>query len=162
VLLVDCTAREQKVGTYLFTLDLLLFSLPFVDEYRSGALSFDDQDFPNFLDGYDPDVAFIDALENVPFQDDEFPDLSQPDLNESGVSGVLLKRAAFAGASGVLAKPFSSSRNIFDDTGNDDLILDMSMDNGVDFNTSSRSKVQESSRNLISAPIPTGAGSTAA
>jgi hypothetical protein len=177
-------SRAQKVGTYLFTLNIPIFSLSFAAANRAGALSFDDiKDFPNFLDeleDYDPDVDFIDALEDVPFHDDEFPDLapsdddsdpSKPELKESGVSGVVLKGAAFAGASGLLAsgllaKPFSNIRNMFDDTGDDDLILDMSMDIGDDFNSSLRSMgdqaLQESSRNLMTAPLPTGAESTAA
>jgi hypothetical protein len=160
----------------LFFSFFLFLSFVVVAEYRAGALSFGDiKDFPNFLDeleGYDPDVDFIEALEDDPFHDDEFPDLpSKPELNESGVSRVLLKGAAFAGvsgllASGLLAKPFSNIRNMFDDTGDDDLILDMSMDMGDDFNTSLRSMgnqaVQESARNLIAAPIPGGAESTAA
>jgi hypothetical protein len=173
--------RAQKVRTYLFTLDLLLFSILFLfllllHTNRVGLLSFDDiKEFPHFLDeleDYDPDVDFIDALEDVPFHDDEFPDLpSKPELNESGIPGVLLKGAAFAGVSelltsGLLAKPFSSIRNMFDDTGDDDLIFDMSVDMEDDFNTSLRSvgnqAVQESAQNLMAAPIPAGAESTAA
>lgn len=147
---------------------------------RAGELFFDGiKDFPNFLEDledYDPDVDFIDYLEDVPFHRNEFPDLtpsdpSKPGFNESGVSGVLLKGAAFGRMSGLLAsglleKPFSSIRNIFEDTGDDDLILDMSMDLGDDFNASLRSMgsqgLQDSSRNLMTAHIPTGAESTAA
>jgi hypothetical protein len=109
--------------------------------------------------------------------DDVFPDLAtsdddsdpfNPEENESGISGMLLKGAAFAGvsrilASGVLAKSFSGLGNRFD-TGDDDLILDMSMDLGDDFNSSIRSMgsqaAQESSKNLVAAPVPTGVEST--
>jgi hypothetical protein len=145
--------------------------------------SFDDiEDFPNFLDeleeDYDPDVDFIDALEDVPSHDDAFPDHEtsvddsdpfNPEQNEAGVSGILLKGAAFAGvsrllASGILAKSFSGLGYRFDDTGDNDLLLDVFMDLGDDFSSSIRSMgaqaAQESSQNLVAAPIPTGVEST--
>jgi hypothetical protein len=106
--------------------------------------------FPGGNDAYSPDEREVSQSMDDLIVDNE----SIPTLEEE------------LSAPGLWTKPFSSIRNMFDDTGNDDLILDMSMDTGDDFNTSSRSManqaVQESSRNLISAPIPTGAGSTAA
>ncbi len=135
--------------------------------------------FPDGADEYSPDDDDISqSMDDLLGGNESIPDLAtsdadldpfNPEENEAGVSGILLKGAAFAGvsrllASGILAKSFSGLGNRFDDTGDDDLLLDMSMDLGDDFTSSIRSMgaqaAQESSQNLLAAPIPTGVEST--